>query len=148
MLPKPTCFRVFLDGLVSMTEVFLSTPWLEALRAHGADLPEVDGVDIVIQHEITGAPDGKIRFYLEWVAGQLAAAEFGKHDDPDVVLQAKAPEALKAIRGEMSLDVGYMQGRLKVDGDYRRLLIDFRDWRTSEPYMKLWATMAELTTPE
>ena len=75
----------------------------------------------------------------------LTEAALGKIADPDIVVQAKAPEALKILQGEMSPDVGYMQGRLKVDGDHRKLLIDLRDWRAGGAYQGLWAHMADFT---
>lgn len=128
-----------------MAETFLSEGWLAQLARKGAELPEVTGADLVLQHEIAGAPDGKVRFFLEWRSGRLVAAQLGKHANPDVVVQAKAPEAIQLLEGRMDPDVAYMQGRLKVDGDYRRLLIDLREWRSSAPYRALWAAMAEIT---
>lgn len=130
-----------------MAEVFLSEAWIGALADKGADLPKVGGVDLVVQHEISGAPEGKVRFFVEWRDGQIVEAAIGKHGDPHITVQAKAAEALKILRGETNPDVAYMQGRLKVDGSYRRLLIDLREWRASEPYRAMWAEMAELTLP-
>ena len=128
-----------------MGEVFLSDGWIAALAERGAALPVWPGADVVVQHEIAGAPDGKVRFFLVWEQGQLVRAELGKHPEPDVVIQAKAPDALDMLHRRLSPDVGYMQGRLKVDGEHRKLLIDLRDWRESEPYQAMWAEMAGLT---
>ncbi len=128
-----------------MAETFLSEGWLAHLAQKGAELPEVAGAALVVQQGISGAPEGSVRFFLEWRSGRLAAAELGKHADPDVVVQAKAPEAMQLLEGRMDPDVAYMQGRLKVDGDYRRLLVDLRSWRASAPYRALWAEMAEIT---
>lgn len=128
-----------------MTAPFLSEAWIAELAARGAELPEADGASLVLQHEIAGAPDGKVRFHLVWVDGKLETAALGKHAEPDIVVQAKAPEARKILAGQMSPDVAYMQGRLKVDGDYRRLLVDLRDWRASGPYVDLWAAMDAFT---
>ncbi len=128
-----------------MGAVFLSEEWVAELARAGAELPPVEGVSMTIQHEIAGAPDGKVRFHLTWTDGVLTEAALGKVPDPQIQVQAKAPEALEILRGEMSPDVGYMQGRLKVDGEHRRLLIDLRDWRAGDPYRALWAHMADFT---
>ncbi len=128
-----------------MSEEFLSEGWLAELAERGASLPAVDGVDMVVQHEIAGAPAGKVRFWLVWRDGRLHQAELGKHRDPDVLIQAKAADAMRMLRGELSADVGFMQGRLKVDGDYRKFMLDLRDWRTSEEQQALWSAMADLT---
>lgn len=128
-----------------MAEEFLSEAWLEALTDAASSLPKHEGASLVIQHEIAGAPAGKVRYHLVWSDGQLETAALGKHAEPDIMVQAKAPDALRVLRGELDADVAYMQGRLKVDGDYRRLLIDLRDWRLSDGYRQLWASMAALT---
>jgi hypothetical protein len=54
-------------------------------------------------------------------------------------------EALRILNGDLSPDVAYMQGRLKVDGNYRRFLVDLRDWRESADYRGLWSAMAAHT---
>lgn len=131
--------------VVVVAEAFLSEAWLAELAERGRGLPEADGPDMVIQHEIAGAPDGKVRFTTEWRGGRLSSARLGKHPDPDVTIQAKAPDAVRVLRGELSPEVAFMQGRLKVDGDYRRLLVDLREWRHSAPYRQLWSDMADLT---
>ena len=128
-----------------MTAPFLSEDWIAELGARGAELPEFEGASLVLQHEIAGAPDGKVRFHLVWENGRLVTAALGKHADPDIVVQAKAPEALRILTGDLSPDVAYMQGRLKVDGAYRRLLVDLRDWRATDAYQDLWAAMADFT---
>lgn len=128
-----------------MGAVFLSEDWVAELAAKGADLPAEAEASMVIQHEIAGAPDGKVRFYVVWDQGRIAEAAIGKHAEPDMMVQAKAPEALRILTGDMTPDVGYMQGRLKVDGEYRKLLIDLRGWRASDAYQGLWAHMADFT---
>lgn len=125
--------------------VFLSEEWIAELARVGAEMPAAEGVSMSIQHEIAGAPDGKVRFHLVWTDGVLTEAALGKIAGPDISVQAKAPEALKILTGDMSPDVGYMQGRLKVDGDHRRLLIDLREWRAGEAYQGLWSHMADIT---
>ena len=129
-----------------MGETFLGQGWVAALAEKGAALPKADGVDLVVQHEVSGAPDGKVRFFIEYRDGQIKDAALGKHPAPDILIEAKAPEVIKILRGETSSDVAYMQGRLKVDGDYKRFLIDLRDWRASQAYVGMWADMAELTS--
>lgn len=128
-----------------MAHAFLSDEWLAALAERGAALPETPGVDLVVAHEIEGAPGGKVRFVIEWRDGRIARAEAAKAPDADCVVQAKAVEARRVLAGDIAPEVAWMQGRLKIDGDYRAMLIDLREWRHSEPYRALWAEMAALT---
>jgi len=115
------------------------------LAERGAALPETPGADLVVQHEITGAPGGKVRFVIEWRDGRVVRAEAGKAADPDCVIQAKASDALRVLAGEVEPEVAWMQGRLKIDGAYREMLIDLRPWRHSDAYKALWTEMAERT---
>ncbi|MGI9622826.1 MAG: SCP2 sterol-binding domain-containing protein [Acidimicrobiales bacterium] len=129
-----------------MAVTFLSAEWLETLVAEAEGLPEVDGVDLTVQYEVAGAPDGKVRFFLEWRSGRLAEAALGKNADAEVFIQVKSPDALRLLNGELDADVAYMQGRLKIDGEYRKFVVDHRDWRRSDAQRELWARMAELTS--
>lgn len=128
-----------------MSAAFLSEDWLELLAERGAALPEVAGATVTVQHEIAGAPDGKVRFHCVWEDGRLTTVQLGKHAEPDVMVVAKAPDALAVLAGDVAPEVSWMQGRLKIDGDYRRLLIDLRDWRTGDAYRALWQAMADDT---
>ncbi len=124
---------------------FLTDDWLSELASRGGALPDFEGASIVCQHEIDGAPDGKVRFYAVWQSGRLAGVAKGKHVAPDCMIAAKAADALAVLRGDVELEVSFMQGRVKVDGDYRRLLVDLRSWRASDPLRSLCVAMAEIT---
>lgn len=128
-----------------MAHAFLSDEWLAVLAERGAALPETPGADLVVAHEIEGAPGGKVRFVIEWRDGRIVRTEVGKAPDADCVVQAKAAEARRVLAGELAPEVAWMQGRLKIDGNYRAMLIDLRDWRHSEPYRALWTDMAAVT---
>jgi hypothetical protein len=124
---------------------FLSEDWIARLAALGAELPTVDGATVTCQHEIAGAPSGKVRFFTVWENGVLTEAAIGKHTEPTCMVQAKAPDALDVLHGRKEPEVAFMQGRLKVDGAYRQLLVDLREWRASDAYRSIWSTMAAET---
>ncbi len=117
---------------------FLSDEWVEALRMLGSELPKVSGASISCQYEISGSPDGKIRFYTVWEDGILIGVDKGKLDNPDCVILAKYEHARDFLHGGFKAEIAFMQGDLKVEGNYRKLLIDLYDWRQSAQYRKLW----------
>tara|TARA_B110000014_G_C19934045_1_gene483267 strand:+ start:201 stop:581 length:381 start_codon:yes stop_codon:yes gene_type:complete len=117
---------------------FLSDDWLEDLRRLGKELPKVKGASISCQHEISETPEGKIRFYAIWEDGVLSEADTGKMDNPDCILQAKYEDALDILHGRNKAEAAFMQGDLKVDGNYKKLLVDLHEWRGSVEYRKLW----------
>ena len=124
---------------------YLSEEWLAELARVGRELPEVAGVDLVIQHEVALEPKGKARYFTVIANGQIVEVGDGKNADAAVQVTVKQKEALRVLRGDLTPDVGFMQGRLKVDGDYRLLLDTHRGYRESEPYRAMWAHMAEVT---
>jgi predicted lipid carrier protein YhbT len=128
-----------------MTDL-LSDEWLAQLAQRGAELPEVEGASMVCQYEIAEAPEGKVRFYLVWSNGRLVEAAKGKHKASDTMFAAKAADFVEVLDVTKEAEVAFMQGRLKVDGDYRRWLVDLVDWRTHPDLVALWKEMVRLTT--
>tara|TARA_B100000686_G_scaffold354174_1_gene463053 strand:- start:1469 stop:1849 length:381 start_codon:yes stop_codon:yes gene_type:complete len=120
---------------------FLSDDWIEDLRRLGGELPKVKGASISCQYEISGTPEGKIRFYTIWEDGVLCKVDTGKLDNPDCVIQAKYEHALDILHGRNKAEAAFMQGYLKVDGDYKKLLVDLHEWRGSAEYRKLWGDL-------
>ena len=114
---------------------------MEELRRLGKELPEVKGASISCQHEISGTPEGKIRFYTIWDDGVLSEVDTGKLDNPDCILLAKYEHALDILHGRNKAGAAFMQGDLKVDGDYKKLLVDLHEWRRSAEYRKLWENL-------
>ena len=136
-LPKKLTCSLELKKVLIVHD-FLSDEWVEALRMLGSELPKVSGASISCQYEISGSPDGKIRFYTVWEDGILIGVDKGKLDNPDCVILAKYEHARDFLHGGFKAEIAFMQGDLKVEGNYRKLLIDLYDWRQSAQYRKLW----------
>jgi hypothetical protein len=103
----------------------LSEEWLAFVRAQAEALPELPGVSLVMQHVVSGSPAGKVQCGVEVLDGRLAACTIGKRADAACTVTWSYADALAALRGA-DLDVAFMRGELKVDGDYRRFLLDLR----------------------
>lgn len=128
-----------------MGEIFLNEGWLAELSEKGATLPITVYVNLVLQYEVADLPNGKERFFIEYRDGQIKDAQLGKHTAPDIFIEMKASTVDMILSGQISVEVAYMQGRLKIQGDYKRFLIDLREWRSSEAYVAMWAGMADFT---
>ena len=72
---------------------FLSGEWLTEARLALADLPEIDGVNAIVQYTVTGAPDGKVQAHVVVRSGRVVAIEAGRHDEPDCTVSLAYPEA-------------------------------------------------------
>ncbi len=103
----------------------LSEEWLAFVREQAGALPELPGVSLVMQHVVSGSPAGKVQCGVEVVDGRLVACAVGKRADAACTITWTYTDALAALRGA-DLDVAFMRGDLKVDGDYRRFLLDLR----------------------
>ena len=101
---------------------FLSEAWLELQRSLGADLPERPGASAVVQHIVTGTPDGEVRFVHTTVDGRTTALTVGGDDAPDVTFTHTHADAQAIARGELDLRVGFMRGSTKMAGDMGKVL--------------------------
>src|SRR5690606_30982873 len=110
---------------------FLTDEWFEMVAEEAAVLPPVSGVNLVMQHVVSGSPHGKVQAVLEVRDGQIAEVRAGKRADASCTVTWTYADALAALRGDTTLDVEFMRGNLKVDGDYTTFLLDLRPVFTS-----------------
>jgi putative sterol carrier protein len=106
---------------------YLSDAWMDAaaeavagdesLAAAAADL------DLAVDYEVTGSPFGKRRYQLRFDHGSVelvnppvGEAQAGFSTDYDTAAQI--------ARGELAVQVAFMQGRLKLEGDVAVLVRD------------------------
>ena len=96
--------------------VFLSQEWIELHRELGGALPARPGVTARVQHVVTGAPGGDVRYHVSVVDGRYVAAGLGDDPAAEVTLTTTYPDALAVERGELDASAAFMQGRVKTLG--------------------------------
>jgi predicted lipid carrier protein YhbT len=101
---------------------YLSQEWLDRQRDLGRDLPQEAGSSAVVQHVVTGGPDGEVRYVVTVEDGVVAGAVLGADADADVTLTTTYADAVAILQGELDANAAFMQGRVKVVGDMGRLL--------------------------
>ena len=97
---------------------FLADEWIAGVVEGGGALPHQAGLDVVIQFDVAGTPTGKVRWYAAIRDGQISEAASGRAEDPDCTVQFGYDDGRAVFLGELNPAVGYMQGRLKIDGAY------------------------------
>lgn len=122
----------------------LSDEWLAFVNENAAALPERPGVSLVMQHVVSGAPTGKVQCGVEVRDGRLVACAVGKRPDATCTVTWTYPDALAALRGA-DLDVAFMRGNLKIDGDYRAFLLDLREMFRSPEGVALITAIRDAT---
>ena len=115
--------------------------WLNLLKKLGSGLPPID-LTITCQYEISGAPQGKVRYYIEIENGKVTDAELGKHPSPNCSVSTTYKEVLSILQQEKSVTASFMQGNFKIDGEYEKYLLTMNAIRST----KEWQNMQQALT--
>ena len=124
---------------------FLSDAWLDLHRSLGAELPERPGATARVQHIVSGAPDGEVRYVHTVVDGRTTDLAFGADDGVDVTFTNSYADARALARGELDPSVLFMQGRTKMAGDMGKVLALMPVVRSPE-HRELLTTLSKQTT--
>ncbi len=123
---------------------WLSVEWFDETRALAADQPERPGLSARMQFEVTGGPDGEVRYYWVLEDGRLVASAPGPIDEPDVTLTTSWKDAVAIQRGDLDPNVAFMRGTMKVAGSMGLMLSLLPVTNTPE-YQDLRRRIAEIT---
>ena len=100
--------------------------WFEtAVRALG-DVDAPGAPDGAAQFTITGSPSGAVSFHMVVDSGRVSVSP-GRHPQPDIVLGWAYAALESALQSDRPLEVAYMSGGLKLEGDQVLL---FDGWRS------------------
>ena len=112
----------------------LSEDWLNALAEALGGLPVIESATGVVQTEVSGAPSGKVTFHEVYASGRVTELAPGKHAEPDVVLTWKFADYEAAVSGDLSLEVAFMRGQVKVEGNHVLYFDGMRGVRATDEY--------------
>ena len=101
---------------------FLSEAWLAEVRDPLAVAAADAGLATSIQHVVTGAPGGEVRYGTVVAADGSLTPVVGDVADAEVALTDTYANAVKLLRGELDPNAAFMSGVTKVAGHTGRLL--------------------------
>ena len=100
---------------------FLSDEWLAALAGAAAGAGVAPDVTLAVEHVITGAPAGEVRYGVRIAGGKVEVVP-GGIDTADARFTQDWDTAVAVHRGDLSAQDAFMTGRLEVTGDVRALI--------------------------
>lgn len=123
-----------------MVAELLTDEWLAAVGAalaglSGAGTGQADAGAgagrVVVQTVVNGSPFGTVAFCAVIEDGGSVALAPGRRPEPDVVLTWPYPDFEAHWFGELSLEVAYMRGQVKIEGDHALVFDDLRPIRSA-----------------
>lgn len=100
---------------------FLTDEWIAELDHAARDATAPDDLHLVIQQIVLEDDGVERRYAIRIDDGRLSIAP-GRVDDADLTLTQDRATAAAIAHGELSAQVAFMSGRLRVGGDLRRVL--------------------------
>lgn len=124
---------------------YLSDEWFGLNLEAASAWPSRPGVDCSANFEVSGAPDGKVRYHAVICDGCLVEMGSGKLAEADVNIVYKYADARAEVSGGHHPDLAYMTGRMKLEGDYARWVYGLRPLLDSAEYDDFRSALAEHT---
>ena len=94
----------------------------EALNSDSGFLNAIVGVDLAVQFDVSGTPNGDVSYHLIIKDGTVGT-DMGSSDAADVSV-ASDFETSKAIsKGELNVQMAFMSGKIKVGGNMAKVMM-------------------------
>lgn len=123
----------------------LTDGWLSAVSSALADLPTAGIGRLVVQTVVNGSPSGAAAFCAVVEDGGPVTLTSGRHPRPDVTLTWPYSDFEAHWFGELSLEVAYMRGQVKVEGDHALVFDALRPIRSAARHLPALAALRTRT---
>ena len=94
----------------------------EALNADAGFQNAIANVDLAVQFDVSGAPDGDLSYYLKIGDGTAETAS-GPLDGADVTVSSDYDTSKAISKGELNVQMAFMTGKIKVGGNMAKIMM-------------------------
>lgn len=94
----------------------------EALNSDPGFQNSIANVDLGVQFEVAGAPQGELTYYLK-VADGSAATDIGPLDGADVTVSSDYDTSMAISKGDLNVQMAFMTGKIKVGGNMAKIMM-------------------------
>ncbi len=82
----------------------------------------IANVDLSVQFDVSGGPDGEVSYYLD-VADGKADTNLGPFDGADVTVSSDYEASQAISKGELNVQMAFMTGKIKVGGNMAKIMM-------------------------
>ena len=101
---------------------YLTQEWLDVQQELAQEFPERPGATARMQYNVTGGPEGDVKYYWVVENGKLQEAKLGDDVDAEFTLTLSWDDSVRIQKGELDPNAAFMQGRMKVTGNMGKLM--------------------------
>jgi putative sterol carrier protein len=101
---------------------YLSQEWLDEGKQLAQEFPERPGATARMQYNVTGGPEGDVKYFQVIENGKMVESKLGEDPDAEFTLSLTYDDSVKVQKGELDANAAFMQGRMKVTGNMAKLM--------------------------
>ncbi len=94
----------------------------EALNSDPGFQNNIANVDLAVQFDVTGAPEGDISYYLKVLDGAVST-DLGPLEEADVTVASDYETSQAISKGELNVQMAFMTGKIKVGGNMAKIMM-------------------------
>jgi len=94
----------------------------EGLNSDPGFASSVANVDLSVQFDVSGAPDGEVVYYLK-IADGSADTRLGPLEGADVTISSDYETSQAIFKGELNVQMAFMTGKIKVGGNMAKIMM-------------------------
>ncbi len=94
----------------------------EALNSDPGFQNNIANVDLAVQFDVTGAPEGDLSYYLKVQDGSVST-DLGPLAEADVTVASDYETSQAISKGELNVQMAFMTGKIKVGGNMAKIMM-------------------------